>query len=155
MPLKQKYLFDNHNFVIGYGGYVSGHFLGAFSVGVMVYIDDDYNVAIVFSKSDEITIDPAEASAGIKGEISLDAENVNSMSGDSYVIDAGASTPIVEIGASGGFSRSFDGKTTSYSGGISGGPGLIPVDFNLGSSNNELLIQFNAMEWLKCSLNIK
>ncbi len=155
VPLKQKYLFDNHNFVIGYGGYFSVHFMGAISVGVMVYIDDDYEVAIMFSKSDEITIDPAGVSAGIKGEISLDAENVNSMSGNSYVIDAGASTPIVEIGASGGFSRSFDGKTTSYSGGVSYGPGLIPVDANFGSSNNKLLIQFNAIKWLKSSLNIK
>ncbi|MFV0425205.1 MAG: hypothetical protein ACK5K7_06595, partial [Bacilli bacterium] len=153
-PLKVKYAFDNYNFVIGYGGYLSGHFMGGGTGGFMIYIDDDYNVAIMWSVAGEGSTN-IEVSAGVKGEISFDAENVNSMAGNSATFGGGVGTPLVEVGINGGYSRSADGKTTSYSGGISGGASALPIGVSGGVSHNGLITEFNPVTWLKENLNIK
>ncbi len=117
-------------------------------------LDDDYNVSVMLSGSFDATTD-VSWSAGAKGEISFDADNVNSMSGGSLTYGANVGTPIVEVAVNGGYSRSFDGKTTSYSGGISGGNGVIPAGISTGLAYNKSVMQFNPVEWLKRSLSIK
>ncbi len=149
------YVFDNYNFVIGLGHYGSAHATGGGTIGYMVYIDDDYNIAIMSSISVESTTD-IEWSVGLKGEISFDANEASDMAGDSLTYGVDASTPIVELGVNGGYSKSFgNGSVTSYSGSISYGNGILPVGISSGASKNVLLIQFNPIEELKKYINLQ
>lgn len=123
-------------------------------MGLMVYIDDDYNIAVMGSVAFDATTD-VSVSIGNKAEISFDADNVNSMAGGSMTYGANASTPIINFGVNGAYSRSLDSKTSSYSWGGSLSYGKIPVSVGAELSYNKSFIQFNPVEWLKNFLNIK
>ncbi len=150
-----KYGFDHYNFVIGGGHYISVHGGDGQTVGYMIYIDDDYNVDVMKSTSKEFMSD-FEASVGVKYEVSLDADTSNELSGNSKSKSYGATTPIKGFGTSAGYSESFDGTVTTYSGtlGYGYGSGVLPINKSVGESNNEIILHFNPFEFIKKRLDI-
>ncbi len=155
IPMKVKYAFDNYNFVAGIGIYGSYHKIIGGTLGVMIYIDDDYNIAIMRSKTLDTTSD-FEYSIGMTGELSLDADKVVDMEGNSLSFGGGISTPIEEIGINAGYSRSIgDGSVNSFSLGVSYGKGIVPFGATVGTSVNTLILQFNPVEYIRKTLVIR
>ncbi len=148
-----KYGFDHYNFVIGGGHYISAHLGGGVTLGYMVYIDDDYNIDLMISSSKDLMSD-REYSGGVKYEISFDANTSSEMAGISYGVDGSKSLKLKGFSAGTGISQSADGFVKSYSGNLSYGVGKHDKSGSLVKSENQILIHFNPVEFIKNSLKI-
>ncbi len=148
-----KYVFENYNFVIGGGHYVSVHLINGVTLGYMVYLDDDYNIDVMICSSKDVVND-VEISAGVKYEASFDADTSSSMSGVSNGISFGKDLKYYNFSIGGGVSQSTDGSVTSYAGTIGNGFGNNDFSFNVSQSENKIVLHFNPVDLIKEKIKI-
>ncbi len=126
------------------------------SKGLMMYIDDDFNILIMSTLGASATTDTG-VSISDTYEWSRTATTVYDMAGNSVTYGAGAGTPIEKVGVSVGHSKSLGDGGAITSNSISGTIGFSDqmVSGSVGTSENVILADFNPKNWLRKKLGIK
>ncbi len=139
--------------VWGISVYKSNHKIGGSSKGLTIYIDDDFNIAIMGTVITGVTSD-FEVSKGVTVEWSRTATSVSDMEGKSVTFGGGGDVFVGGVAV--GHSESFGNSTVdSNSISIYSGSSVAPVAFSGGVSTNIPLVQFNPKDWIRRNLQIK
>ncbi len=158
---KKVEAYDPYNWVVGIGVQGAVHpMMWGVSGSIMVYIDDDFNIAIMVSGGGEAGTG-IDASIGANLEWSTTARTVDDMAGRSVTTGAGGRIPgtkyDVNIGRSVATVDGY-GVVTSNSLGIGMSGGLskdLKYGINGGVSTNISVASFNPKEWVESALDIK
>ncbi len=126
------------------------------SIGLMMYIDDDFNILLMKTGGASVTTEDG-ISVSDTYEWSRTATTVYDMAGSSVTYGAGFGTPIEKVGVSVGHSKSLGDGGAITSNSISGTIGFSDqmVSGSAGVSENVILADFNPKKWVRKNLGIK
>ncbi len=126
------------------------------SKGLMMYIDDDFNILLMSTLGAGVTTDNG-ISFNDTYEWSRTATTVYDMAGSSVTYEVGVATPIEKVGVSVGHSRSIGDGGAITSNSISGTFSFSDqmVSGSVGISENVIVADFNPKKWVRKKLDIK
>ena len=133
------------------GGFVTLVCFGGFSYGISISVDDDWNVGLqyteanVFKKESGVVIGGINISAGGKASLSLDADTIYDLEGESFSVSGSYYIYGGEVATSD--LEDVLGGVNSMSVSVAASP--LPVDASVSASNTKTIGSFNAVNVYK------